>query len=109
MPPIPDNNDLPFGLPVTVMERLRKVFAANNKVEEVRVYGSRAKGTYRPGSDIDLTMFGNALQWGDLQATELAIDELDLPYKIDLSLYALIDNSDLREHIDKVGKLFYSR
>jgi predicted nucleotidyltransferase len=109
MPPIPASSEELFGLPATVIESLKNVFAVNNKVEEVRIYGSRAKGTYRPGSDIDLTLLGNALQWNDLQATELAIDELDLPYKVDLSLYALIDNRDLREHIDQAGKVFYSR
>lgn len=77
------------------------------KVSEAILYGSRAKGNYRPGSDIDLTLKGNELSHQDLLNIELALDDLLLPYKIDLSLHRQIDNPQLIEHIDRVGKLFY--
>ena len=77
------------------------------RISEAILYGSRAKGNYRPGSDIDLTLRGNTLSHQDLQEIELALDDLLLPYKIDLSLQHQIDNPQLIEHIGRVGKLFY--
>ncbi|MCH2340097.1 MULTISPECIES: nucleotidyltransferase domain-containing protein [Stutzerimonas stutzeri subgroup] len=77
------------------------------RISEAILYGSRAKGNYRPGSDIDLTLKGNELSHQDLLDIELALDDLLLPYKIDLSLQDQIDNPQLIEPIGRVGKLFY--
>jgi predicted nucleotidyltransferase len=71
------------------------------------LYRSRAKGSCRPGSDIDLTLKGDELSRQDLLNIELALDDLLLPYKIDLSLHQQIDNQRLIEHIAQVGKVFY--
>lgn len=73
------------------------------------MYGSRAKGSYRPGSDIDLALFGEALNYTQLNRIETEIDDLLLPYTVDLSLYAQIDNVDLQNHIQRVGQVFYQR
>jgi predicted nucleotidyltransferase len=80
------------------------------QVEQAILYGSRAKGNYKRGSDIDLTLQGGA----DLTLTVLyhIMDELDdllLPYQIDLSIWHLIDDLALREHIKRVGQPFYTR
>lgn len=93
-----------FGLQPEVIDKLLQVFQRYPKVERVLIYGSRAMGNYRPGSDIDLTLKGKHLQWNDLQSIELEIDELLLPYKIDLSLYTQIDNKNLIDHIDRWSK-----
>ncbi|VXC80897.1 nucleotidyltransferase domain-containing protein [Pseudomonas sp. 9Ag] len=77
------------------------------RISEAILYGSRAKGNYRPGSDIDLTLIGNELSHQDLLDIELALDDLLLPYKIDLSLHHQVDNPQLIDHINRVGKLFY--
>ena len=90
-----------FGLMPDVIDKLHQVFQRYPKVEEVLIYGSRAMGNYRPGSDIDLTLKGSQLQWNDLQSIESEIDELLLPYKVDLSLYDHIDNEELIDHIDR--------
>jgi predicted nucleotidyltransferase len=71
------------------------------------LYGSRAKGNYRPGSDIDLTLIGSELSHQDLLDIELALDDLPLPHKFDLSLHHQVDNPQLIDHINRVGKLFY--
>ena len=68
--------------------------------------GDKYLDTYRPGSDIDLTLKGKQLQWNDLQSIEVEIDELLLPYKVDLSLYDQIDNKELIDHIDRWGSEF---
>ncbi|MDJ0806151.1 MAG: nucleotidyltransferase domain-containing protein [Gammaproteobacteria bacterium] len=95
-----------FGLPFKTILKLNQIFNQNPKVEQVLIYGSRAKGNYRTGSDIDLTIKGKQLEWKDLQNIELKIDDLMLPYKVDLSIYDLIDNQDLLTHISRWGLEF---
>lgn len=97
-----------WGLKPTAIGKTRNVFIRYPTIEKVLIYGSRAKGGYRPGSDIDLTILGG-LTWSELQAIELALDELLLPYKFDLSLYSHIDNDSLKNHILRVGQFFYRR
>lgn len=73
------------------------------------LYGSRAKGNYRQGSDIDLCIKANSWNERKLLSLENEIDDLLLPYKIDLSLYHQIENMALIDHINRVGKVFYSQ
>jgi len=98
-----------FGLSSKAISRIRQVFAEIPAVEKVVIYGSRAKGDYRPESDIDLTIIGSAVTWHDLQTIERKIDDLLLPYKVDLSLHDHIDNENLIDHIKRVGKVFYEK
>ncbi len=98
-----------FGLPQHAVDKLSGVFRSCPQVERVVLYGSRAKGTYRPGSDIDLTMEGQELTFAQLLALENQIDELLLPWMVDLSLRASIDNPALLDHIARVGTPFYER
>lgn len=97
-----------FGLKTETIQEIQKVMAKYPEVEKVILYGSRAKGNYRPGSDIDLTLIGDDLTLTLLQKIENDIDELMLPYKMDLSLHHHIKNSALLEHINRVGVAFYS-
>lgn len=95
------------GLPFNVIESMRSVFSDHAEIESVVLYGSRALGNFRAGSDIDLTIVGS-LDHRELLKVELELDELMLPYKVDLSLQHEIDNASLIEHINRVGKVFYS-
>ncbi|MCF8176874.1 MAG: nucleotidyltransferase domain-containing protein [Sulfuritalea sp.] len=98
---------MPYGLPDPVVEKLRGVFKQYPQVSRVSLYGSRAKGNFQPGSDIDLCVEGNVLTLADLFEIENRIDDLLLPWKVDLSLRHGIHNPELLEHIDRVGvKLF---
>jgi predicted nucleotidyltransferase len=76
-------------------------------VEVARLYGSRAKGNYRPGSDIDLTLLGSGLTSGDLLKIEIEVEALGLPYQVDLSLYDQIEDPALRDHIERIGLIFF--
>ncbi len=96
-----------FGLKQETIVKIRTVIMKNEKVEKIVIYGSRAKGDYRNGSDIDLTLIGD-LTSGDLSKMEWELDDLLLPYKIDLSAFKYISNADLREHIERVGTEFRS-
>lgn len=93
-----------FGLSESTVIKITAVFKKFNGIDRVVVYGSRAKGNFRPGSDIDLTIVGPSLTSTDLSRIAAALDELDLPYKIDLSLKHQIENPDLIDHIDRIGQ-----
>lgn len=98
-----------FGIEKPMFLQLIGVFAGNPKVEEAIIYGSRAKGTYKPGSDIDLVLKGKSLDLEELNKINLALDNLLIPYTVDISLYHRIDNPDLLAHIKRVGKTIYRR
>lgn len=95
------------GLGVATLVALQDVFTRHPEIEQVLLYGSRAKGTQRKGSDIDLTLLGDELDYRLLTRIETEIDDLLLPYTVDLSLFRQIDNPDLIEHISRVGLIFY--
>ena len=76
-------------------------------IQEVRIYGSRAKGNFQPGSDIDLVIIGLQLNLEELLKIENELDDLLLPYKIDLSILHLIESADLLDHIKRLGQRFY--
>ena len=98
-----------FGLSPDIIEKMRGVFADYPEIEQVVVYGSRALGKHRNASDIDLTLMGDGLAWSHLQRIETELDDLLLPWKIDISLFQQIDNPDLIAHIQRVGKVLYKR
>lgn len=96
-----------YGLKKESIEKVNRIFAQYNKIEEVVLYGSRAKGNYKPGSDIDLTLKGKELNLKLLNKISLELDDLLLPYTFDLSIYHHIKQPDLIDHIVRVGKVFY--
>lgn len=98
----------PFGLPQDDLNKLREVFDRYPGVRQVIVYGSRAKGNFRPGSDIDLAIVGD-LDWQAFNQLSNELDDLLLPYQIDLSLHAHIENAELKAHIERVGQELYAR
>lgn len=98
-----------YGLSEQTLARICGVFAAHPSIEKAVLYGSRAKGTYKPGSDIDLTLHGDALTSRELGVIVEELDDLLLPYQIDLSLFSQIGHAKLREHIERVGVEFYRR
>jgi len=102
-----DEKNGSFGLSPSTIEKIKAVFVNHPEVEQVVLYGSRAKGNYRPGSDIDLAILGEGVTLTQLLKIENELDELLLPYKIDLSQLHKIENPDLVAHIRRVGEVFY--
>ena len=98
-----------FGLKEKVLEQIQHVFSEFPQLEEAILYGSRAKGTHKDGSDIDLTLKGGSLNLEVLNQIRSKLDDLPLPYTFDLSIFSQIDNAELVDHIHRVGKCFYKR
>ena len=99
---------LRYGLRDGDVQKLQAVLTRYPQITEAIIYGSRAKGNYKPGSDIDLTLKAKMDSWTFNQLL-VELDDLLLPYQIDLSLYNEIQNSELKSHIDRVGQVFFER
>lgn len=97
-----------FGLSPQTIEKICSVLKGHPEIESAIIYGSRAKGTFKPGSDIDLTLVGSSLTTTELLRIENELDDLLLPYTIDLSIKEQIESPDLLDHIHRVGQIFYS-
>ena len=98
-----------FGLPTATLDKLNSVFVRHNVIDAVLIYGSRAKGNFRVGSDIDLTLKGSEIAFAEFMQIEDQIDDLMLPYSVDLSQYQQLENADLIAHIDRVGVEIYAK
>ena len=97
------------GLSLETQGLLCGVLARHPQVETAVLYGSRAKGNFKPGSDIDLTLTGEGLQFDDLLEIADEFDDLPIPHTVDVSIRDRIDNPALREHIRRVGIGLYRR
>uniref|UniRef100_A0A7C3I2B0 Nucleotidyltransferase domain-containing protein n=1 Tax=Gracilinema caldarium TaxID=215591 RepID=A0A7C3I2B0_9SPIR len=86
-----------------VIDKIKAVLKKENNIQKIIVFGSRAKHTAKPGSDIDIAILGEDLTFQQLCRIGAELDELDLPYKIDLIDYNAITNQELKNHIDRVG------
>lgn len=98
-----------FGLKESHIKALRDAFKVFPQITKVNLYGSRAKGNYKTGSDIDLAIYGDEISYEVLVALETVIDDLLLPYTVDLTIYSKLDNPDLVDHIDRIGIKFYQK
>lgn len=96
-----------FGLSDTVIKELQEVFRRHANIEKVLIFGSRSKGNYRPGSDIDLAVIGKDLDYSQLLEIRCEIDDLELLYSIDLLDYQKKKGTPLGDHIDRVGQVFF--
>lgn len=97
-----------YGLTDATISKICGVFAQFPEIEKAIIYGSRAKGNYKAGSDIDLTLVGEKLSQATCMTIAEVLDELLLPYSIDLSVFALLNHPDLEAHIQRVGIVFYA-
>lgn len=96
-----------YGLSNTVIQELQAVFRKHSFVERVILFGSRAKGNYHAGSDIDLAVVAFDMTYTQLLTISTDIDDLNLLYKVDLLDYNRNIGTPIGEHIDRVGKVFY--
>ena len=98
-----------YGLPDRTLTTLETVFRKYSGIRQVILYGSRARGKFREGSDIDLTLkTDETFTHTDLLRISGDLDDSDIPYLVDVSIYHQISNPELIAHIDRVGKVLYS-
>lgn len=100
---------MPFGLADTDIVRMQEIFASRPQISEVLIFGSRAMDTYKPGSDIDLAIVADSLNFNDMLDLSAALDQIGLLYKIDLLDLKKITDSAVLEHIRQAGRVFYHK
>ena len=97
------------GLTPEQLTLLQQVFNQHPEVDAVKLYGSRAKGTFHERSDVDLVLIGTGIDRFLVADILLDLADTDLPYTVDLQNYSEIKNRALVEHIDRVGMVIYER
>ncbi len=98
-----------FGLDQKTIDKINSVFKKYPEIESVKIYGSRAKGNYREGSDIDITLQGTQVTDRTRAKVWHDIDDLNTPYLFDISVFHSLPPNSLVEHINRVGQIFYSK
>jgi predicted nucleotidyltransferase len=99
--------EMSFGLKEETVEKIKKIFQLEPKIHEAVIFGSRAKGNFKNGSDIDLALKGGNLSHDDILKMYNLLDELNLPYTFDLLIFSQIKDKEVIEHINRAGKSFY--
>ena len=97
------------GLPNEASEQLLMAISAHPQVEQVVLYGSRALGRQRSGSDVDLCILAPEMGLAELLELGAQLDDLLLPWRIDLQLDHLITHEGLRNHIQRAGLVVWNR
>lgn len=97
------------GLPARTVEQIARVMARFPAVEKAVLFGSRAKGTHKPGSDIDLSLVGEALDWRTVGKIYDALDDLLLPYRFSLILFDRNTDPDVAAHVARAGVLVFQQ
>jgi len=98
-----------FGLNENTIKNIIEIIKRFEEIEKVIIFGSRAKGNFSKGSDIDLALFGKKVDSEIIRSLTLQFDESGIPNKFDLVHYEAISNDDLKAHIDRVGKIVYEK
>ena len=99
-----------FGLKADDLKRIISVLTRENEVDEAIIFGSRAKGNYKPGSDLDMALKGEKLVEKNItHVSYLLNEESGMPYKFDVLNFDTLTNSDLVEHINRMGIVIYTR
>ena len=97
------------GIPQADSQRLLELILTHPHIEKVVLYGSRALGRQRAGSDIDLCLEAPSMKLGELLELGAALDDLLLPWQIDLQLRHLIALEGLISHIERAGQMLWER
>ncbi len=98
-----------FGLAEEDIQKINSVFLKYTEITKVVIYGSRAKGDFKASSNIDLSVFTDKKDISFLSKVEKEIDDLGLPYKVDMSIHSLLENDSLKNHIKLIGQVFFQR
>ena len=96
------------GLSDSDLEYIINSIKKFNEIEKAVIFGSRAKGNYKPGSDVDIAIYGNRISFDTISKLHSMMeDKGPLPYYFDIVDYTHLGQTELREHIDRVGKIIF--
>ena len=98
---------LNFGLSPAIIASLRAVFSRHAKIDKVLIFGSRAKGTAKPSSDIDLAVFAPAMSAPEFTELWSELDNLPLVFKLDVLHWDVLANTVLKAKILQEGTAIY--
>ncbi|MCK9160001.1 MAG: nucleotidyltransferase domain-containing protein [Bacteroidaceae bacterium] len=98
-----------YGLSDIVIQDICSVLKKHDHIDEAIIFGSRAKGNYHEGSDIDLAIKGHHISYEELMDINIQIDDLGLLYGVDVINYNEKTGTPIGEHIDRVGQIFYKK
>jgi len=97
------------GLKEQERKGIRDILEAESKVHRAIIFGSRAMETFRPSSDLDLALEGDAMDLADLARINSKLSELNLPIDVDLIVHETIENAELKKHIQSYGREWYRK
>ena len=103
------NEKRKYGLLEKDINSIISILRLNIKIDKIVLFGSRAKGNYNDGSDIDIAVKGKNLKLDDILNAKVSFDSLSLPYKIDLIIYDRVEEVELINHIDRIGLVLYEK
>jgi predicted nucleotidyltransferase len=98
-----------YGLSEFDLNNIISVLKKNSKIQRAILFGSRAKGNFHAGSDIDIALDGEDLKLDDVLNLSIELDNLTLAYKFDLIIFKRILEEKLIEHINRVGIDLFSK
>lgn len=98
-----------FGLTEVHLNVLRTIFQKYPLVNQVKIFGSRAKGSYNDRSDIDLVVVNSPIDRFTLSKIQMEFYESNIPFMLDIQLFESIKNQELVEHIQRIGKIIYQK
>lgn len=99
-----------FGLKDSDLDYIKKTIEKFPEIEKAVIFGSRAMGNYKPGSDIDIGIYGENITFDTVSALHTMLEEMGpLPYFFDIVDYTHLNHKELKEHIDRIGKVIYER
>jgi len=100
---------LRYGLKENIIDKIQEILGLYPQIEQAIIFGSRAMGNFKNGSDIDLVLKGSDINLTVINKLSNEIDDLLLPYSFDLISFSSITNPELLDHIKRVGIIFYPK
>jgi len=99
-----------FGLREADLDNIITIIQQFSEIEKAAIFGSRVKGNYKPGSDVDIAIWGNDISFTTLSRLHAILEEESpMPYFFDIVDYSHLNHEDLKSHIDRVGIVFFTR
>ncbi len=98
-----------FGLTTEQFLLIKNTLISINEIEKVLIFGSRARDTYKPSSDIDLVIIGKNITPEVINRVSSELDDLSLPFMFDVLDFSSVSTIELKNKISSQGKLFFER